>query len=113
MGCESHKGAAGRREAKRSHVQPRTPARRQPRPGERCGRGGVKGAGRAGGGGGAPAGSPYARPRPSPAHLAVFETHVASDFPFEVCVVIILLYFRPGSYNNPNNKLHFMEYLSF
>lgn len=56
---------------------------------------------------------PYPRPRPSPAHLAVFETQVASDFPFEVSVVIILLYFRPGSYNNTNNKLHFMEHLSF
>lgn len=57
--------------------------------------------------------SPSSRPSPSPARLAVFKTHVASDFPFEGCVIIILLYFRPGSYNNTNNKLHFMEHLSF
>lgn len=53
------------------------------------------------------------RPCPAPAHLAVFEMHVASDFPFEAYVVIILLYFRPRSCNNSNNKLHFMEHLSF
>lgn len=56
---------------------------------------------------------PRALARPLP-RLAVFKTHVASEFfPFEVCVVIILLYFRPGSYNNTNNKLRFMEHLSF
>lgn len=57
--------------------------------------------------------APCPRPRPAPAHLAVFEMHVASEFPFDVCVVIILLYFRPRSCNNLNNKLHFMEHLSF
>ena len=53
------------------------------------------------------------RPCPAPAHLAVFDMHVASDFPLEASVVIILLYFRPRSCNNPNNKLHFLEHLSF
>lgn len=103
------------REAPESSVrsQVRTPAREGAAAGFQVARpdrvNGAGGAGVLGGGGGLPP----PRPRLTPARLAVFKTHVGSDFPFEVCVVIILLYFRPGSYNNTNNKLRFMEHLSF
>lgn len=53
------------------------------------------------------------RPAPAPAPLAAATMFVAPDFPFEVSVVIIWLYFRPGSYKPAINKLHFMEHLSF
>lgn len=58
-------------------------------------------------------GGPLGAPHPGPAHLAALEMFVASDFLFEVSVVIIWLYYMPGSYTSTNNKLHFMEHLSF
>lgn len=105
-------GAVGGQEV--SGPTPNTTLLQPPRkrqPAERSWPCGVNGAGRAGGVAGD--GEPLPAPPPSPCPQAVFETHVASDFPFEACAVRILLYFRPASCNNPNNKLHFMGPLSF